>query len=134
MIRPELKALFIPDYPLIDHPFEPDDPHSFGIEVVAFIGAERAEESEGFHFTWCTPRWLDRRFESETGVELLRAHAFTPRWTPTAFAELEDRIRSLCNEIQAPDWGLAASRLGRWFDWEMQYRYDAALDAGERYE
>lgn len=139
----------------------PVDAERFGVEIQAFIGPTPDGAGDSFDFVVCTPRWFADRYDAAdlhrdaesnaplrggyAGLQLLgvRAHRPTDERDPVLFAaglvfvrrwdatKLRTTIEELCAQIEGPDWGAVASRLGRVLPWEFDYRYDRAVDAGE---
>jgi Immunity protein 8 len=131
-VRADLKSLFVPDYPLADQPFIPDDPENFGIHVVAFVGVDGSDESSAFDFIACTAGWLATNdditsglgftwAERDHGAAILRGYVLMGGWDLSA---LERRIAELCRSIEGPDEDTVATLVNRYLPWEYDYRVE----------
>jgi hypothetical protein len=132
-VHPEVQDVI----PLWWNQEEPADLGYFGVRVMVVVGeAGPSTFSDEFFCFACSPRWLVHHRE-----EIRRRGASTvspsgdvmfgdglvlmERWSRGA---LRQAIEDLCTESAGPDWGVAASRLGRCLPWESQYKYDEYID------
>lgn len=131
----------------------PPDPAYFGVRVMLLIGPPD-DTADAFDCFVCTPGWLADHvgdgggFDKEGlavgdlvlrplvaggaawplrdgGLASMSGTILMPRWSKDALLEAVDQV---CNESVADDWMTAATRIGRVFPWEFQYRYDRFID------
>ena len=137
--RPVLRALAADTGELSLSQWQPPNPRKFGIFVTAYIGSAATAGSDAFDFWACSPRWFYEESERSgtrswgpglsrgDGVLFGTGFVFMKTWS---YPVLHRAVESLCAEHEGPDWDVAASRIGRFLDWEFQYRFDELLDAG----
>lgn len=149
LVRPDVKGFiaYWPENPTgsrTELTGPPPDPSYFGVQMMLLIGLPEKDGADAFKAFACTPRWLaDHLREFDTyGEEGLAAGGsawfhgggqlakmtgtiLMPRWTREELLAAVDR---LCGESAAHDYATAATRIGRVFPWEYQYRYDGFVD------
>jgi hypothetical protein len=150
LVRPEVKGFIaywphVPTEPRTDPTGPPPDPTFFGVQMMLLIGMPGKDGADAFDCFVCTPRWLADRMREYTSFEeeelaaggaawyrgggrlaSMTGTILMPRWSKDGLLEAVDQ---LCGDSTADDWATAATRIGRVFRWEYQYRYDEFVDA-----
>jgi len=112
--------------------WEPIDPTMFGAQVQLLVGPPN-DAADAFDVFVCSPSWLcmhGRQLEGFThpllgGVLPGRQFWFMERWDPVS---LDRAIDNVLDITAAGDWAETANRIGRYVEWEYDYRYDNAQD------
>lgn len=150
LVRPEVKGFiaYWPDNPTglrTDPTGPPPDPSYFGVQMMLLIGTPDRVGADAFNCFVCTPRWLADRLADGIGfgeeglaaggaawyrgggrLASMTGTILMPQWSKDELLEALDQV---CGESAAHDWATAATRIGRVFPWEYQYRYDESVDA-----